>query len=90
MKQLMMEDMEIERNGNKQIVSVDGYIGYFIDRDYGADADGHRGIKKVSIDGIDDLMAHSDTCETINLSPEEKARAEDILIRKFLEGNYER
>jgi hypothetical protein len=74
-----------EANGDITEILIEGYVKYH-NEVYGADADGHRGVKKTIVDDVDDVMAFDVDRNLIKLNKEENEEAAKILTEKFLEG----
>lgn len=73
---IMIDDVE---------VNIDGYVHYYVDKNYGADADGNRGQVCTFIDDVTDVSAYLDDVR-IELSPRDLQRATVALGNLFLEG----
>ena len=87
MKELVSTLMLIEVNADcSQEVAVDGYVHYHVENDYGADADGNRGVQRVFIDDITDLGATTEDGDDVELTPEYEKKAYRKITEKFLEG----
>ena len=82
---LVESSIIIKRGGEEVEVYIDGYVRFHVERDYGADADGRRGISKTMVDDVSDLMAHTTEGEDFELTDLEKECAENILTMKFLD-----
>ena len=84
-KSLVTSSMMIDRNGEEQEITIDGYVLYYNDRAYGADADGNRGIEKTIIKDIIDITGWNDSMASITLSALEIEKASEILAETFFE-----
>jgi len=84
-KELVSEEFILERDGIEIACYIDGYIIYNVDKNYGEDADGKRGIKKIFVEDIQNLQAFTKDGEDLFLTQEEYDNACEILTRKFLE-----
>lgn len=78
----------MEINGEEIEVNVDGYVQYSVDTQYGADADGKRGIKRTVVDdveniGVYDPLSFDDIYDSLNDNNKEKAS--DAIVEAFLE-----
>ena len=80
MKELITARMDLDDNN----VTIDGYVHYHIEIDYGSDADGNRGQKRVFVDDVTGISCYIGDRD-IKLSEEDEDKAADILTRKFLE-----
>lgn len=85
MQKLISTSMTIYRD-QFQEVNIDGYVVYSEDNEYGADADGNRATKRITVEEVKDIFAYEVDGDTISLSQEEKEQAEDLLTTKFMEG----
>jgi hypothetical protein len=83
MKEIITAEMEINEGVT---VTIDGYVEYTIDRDYGSDADGNRGMSRTIVEDVTDIAAYDEELGPIALTKEDTEKAGDVLIRKFLEG----
>lgn len=86
MKTVLSSKMFVIRDGQDVEVSIDGWVVFSVDVNYGADADGRRGVKRTFAENVIDIMACDSNSENVELSELEKDLAADLLIRKFLEG----
>lgn len=86
MREVISSTMMVDRDHGSVEINIEGWVEYHIERDYGADADGNRGVKRVFVDDIDDIMAYDSSGENIELTDSEKEAAVEILVRRFLEG----
>ena len=77
LKEIVTIEFEMD---NGDVVAVDGYVHYTVDKKYGADADGNRGTSMTTVDEVTGIDCESE------LSKEEMERAEQELVEKFLEG----
>lgn len=66
-------------------IDVEGVVEYYIDNNWGADADGNRGSTRIFIDEIDNIRAFSES-EEIALSENDYEMAIEILSDKFFES----
>jgi hypothetical protein len=76
----------IDNNPEPVEVFLDGWVDFTVDKNYGADADGNRGMKKIIVNDVFDVSATDDQGNDVILTEEEKAVAEEALVRQFLEG----
>lgn len=81
-----MVKMEIVRNNLDQDVTVEGWVWYHIENNWGSDADGNKGVKKSFIDDITEITAEDELGEAIELTKEETDRAMELLGNKFWEN----
>lgn len=81
-KDLVSAVMELESG---EEVNIDGYVYFHTENNYGADADGNRGVKQVFVDEVKEVSAYRND-EQIELNLNEKERAEETLTRAFIEG----
>jgi len=89
MTDITSTEINIVRGGQEIEVCVDGYVEYVVDRNYGADADGNRAVKKVVVTDVKDVTSYYDGEEfggEIKLTDSELKQAESALAEKFLEG----
>lgn len=78
-------DMEIERNGERMLVTIEGYVHYSVDTSWGEDADGNRGSRRVDVTGATHICAYDpDSGEEYVLTDTEMNVAEEIIGNKFL------
>lgn len=77
-------DMEIIRGGLPIEVTVEGSVGYYEESDYGADADGGRGVKRLVITEVRNVQAFLDTFANVKLTDAEVEQASELLTSKFL------
>jgi len=75
---------QIQINGEE--VFVDGYVYFHTETNYGADADGNRGSRKIFIDDIQEVIATTHDGSHVHLSEEDKERAVEAITISFLEG----
>jgi hypothetical protein len=85
MKALISENFNFERDGVEIEGYIEGYVIYNVDKNYGEDADGKRGIKKIFVEDIQNLQAFTKDGEDLFLTQEEYDNACEILTRKFFE-----
>lgn len=64
-------------------VTIDGYVHYHVETDYGADADGNRGEKRTIIDDVTDINAYDADINSVALSKEDLEKAAHELTREF-------
>lgn len=62
---------------------IDGYVHYSEDYSYGEDADGKRGVYRMGVENVSDVMASDAYGETIELNDVEEELAKDLLTEKF-------
>ena len=67
-------------------ITIDGYVHYEVDFNYGADADGNRGHKTIFVEDVTEISAYDDTLNKVELTEEQKERAGEILTQEFLEN----
>ena len=84
MKDFVSSEMMVNRNDDEFEVNIEGWIIYSVDTNYGADADGNRGVKKIFAEDIEDLTAYTVDGDDFELTTDEREQAEDILTHKFL------
>lgn len=82
MKQVVTSAMKI---GESEI-TIDGYVHYEVDFNYGADADGNRGHKTIFVEDVTDISGYDDDLNKVALTQEDKERASEILTQEFLEN----
>ena len=86
MKKEITVMMLVERSEDcHQELAVEGTVEYSVDIDYGSDADGNRGCRKVTVDDVTDVWASDEDGEIIELDKEDLELAKDNLVQKFLE-----
>jgi hypothetical protein len=85
-KELTSTTMMVEREGDEIEINIDAYVHYSVDRSYGEDADGNRGVSRTFAEDITGLSAYTVEGDDFKLTPDERDRAEEILTEKFLEG----
>lgn len=73
-------------DGEEIEINVDGYVHYHVERNWGADSDGHRGIKKIFVDDVKDVEAYDLDGADVELTEAQKEEAIELLGNKFLEG----
>lgn len=78
--------MIIVRGESDVEIYIDGSVKYNVDVNYGADADGNRGSRKVNVEEVEDVMAFNADGESVYINPKEEEQAKQILADKFLEG----
>lgn len=66
--------------------TVDGYVIYSVDDDYGSDADGNRGVIRTTVEEVQNVEVYDEEGTEVDLDKEEKEQAEQILIDKFKDG----
>lgn len=72
--------------GNDEI-DVDGYVEYHEETNYGADADGNRGEKRIFVDDVIKIYAWDDYKQKeVELTKNQLDLAAEILTHRFLEG----
>lgn len=81
MRQVVSGTMEV----NDVELTIDGYVVYHSDNNYGADADGNRGEKRTIIDDVVGITAYNRDMDDVKLSTEQLEQAATILTREFLE-----
>lgn len=64
---------------------VDGYVSFTVENDYGADADGNRGVAKIIVDDVTSIEAYDYNGDNVTLNPDEIEIAAQQLTNKFLE-----
>ena len=74
--------LKVECNGTEYDVDVS--IRYHIDKNYGADADGNRGIERVFYDGVEIDFVTEEGIE-IHPGPELVAEIESEVAERFME-----
>lgn len=67
-------------------VNVNGYVHFYVDINYGSDADGNRGERHTFIDDVTDVGAYLFDGEEIRLDEIGMDRAISALTTKFLES----
>jgi hypothetical protein len=66
-------------------IPVDGYVHYYVDTQYGADADGNRGHTKIIIDDVTDVQAYDINGDEIELTECGEEAAIEALSIRFIE-----
>lgn len=66
-------------------VIVDGYVIYYVDKRYGADADGNRAVKRTFVDDVVDIDAVDVLGNDVVLTARELEIASIKLIDRFFE-----
>ena len=84
MESLTLAKMMVTRNDDEFEISIDGYVVYSVDHNYGADADGNRGVKKIFVEDIKNLSACTVDGEDFSLTQSEYDEAAEILADSFL------
>lgn len=88
MKEIIFTTMMVnEDNENIDEVNIEGYVHYTVDTNYGADADGNRGVQRTFVQDITDVAAYKQSGEDYNMTADEKYQAEQKLINRFFEGD---
>lgn len=82
MKEVVTTHMEM----GQSIINIDGYVHYHVEMNYGEDADGNRGEKRIFVDDVTNIQAYTEGLDIIVLTNEDKERASEKLAREFLEG----
>lgn len=87
-RELVSATMEVPGGPNRldREVNIDGYVYYHTDTNYGADADGNRGVRRTFVDDVTEVSARDFDGEDVSLCPADTDRAAELLTRKFLEG----
>lgn len=85
MKTLVTSNMMIERDGEEIDINIDGYVWFTVDRNYGADADGNRGIVKLEVKDIYDVRGYFENLSDANLTQHEIDQACERLFNQFSE-----
>lgn len=67
-------------------VTIDGYVHYSVDNFYGEDADGKRGVQRITVDDVTDISGYDNTLNKVALTKEDIDWAGAILTREFLEN----
>lgn len=75
--------MIIQREEEKE-VELEGWVEYEIDRDYGADRDGCRGVVRVLPQEVTEVYGFIDG-DFIYLTTNELENARELLVNRFLE-----
>ncbi len=83
MTTIVTTEMELEDGTN---ISIQGYVHYLLDNNYGADADGNRVGTVTEVEEVTEIKAYDDDLKEIELSEEDIERATEILTREFLEN----
>lgn len=86
MRKYISTEVELEVEDGLQWFNVDGYVHYSEDINYGADADGNRGIKVTSIDDIEGIQAHDKTGNEFKLEGKNLTEAIQYIEEKFFQG----
>lgn len=66
-------------------INVDGYVHYSSEVDYGADADGARGEKRIFVDEVTNVKGYLDSGEEVCLMSNHLEMAVNQLITRFFE-----
>jgi len=76
--------MIIKRDNDDIEIIADAEIHYYIDRAYGADADGNRAVSRTFVQDVRDFHACVfPSCEDFILTKDEQDIAEEMLVDKF-------
>lgn len=75
---------EIERDGGFMPVEVIGIVQYSIDRNYGADADGNRGVFVVEINDIVGMSVWDENVNEVNITDNERDLLGEKLANRIL------
>ena len=85
MRKLVSGEMMIGEGDTLEEINIDGYAEYTIDKRYGEDADGNRGVMRVDVDDVVEIQAYRLDGSDITLSARDKERAINLLTDKFFE-----
>ena len=87
-REIVTARLVIENNDGEidQELTVDGYVHYYVDTNYGADADGKHGYKKTIVEDVTNVAAQDVYGEDVKLSDKDLDLAKEALTTKFLEG----
>lgn len=90
MREVVATKMDVTRKIDDEEVPVeifvDGWVEFNVEKEYGADADGNRGVKRTFVTDVFDVTATDEEGNDVILTETEKSLAEENLVREFLEG----
>ena len=66
-----------------ELINIEGYVHYYIEENYGEDADGKRGERHVFIEDVTDVCAFSENGEDLILTDKQRKKAEKELVDEF-------
>lgn len=81
MKRIVTSAMEI---GDNEIF-IDGYVHYHVETNCFSDADGNRGVQKIFVDDVTDIVGYTRELGNIGLTENDKYKAGEILVREFFD-----
>lgn len=71
--------------GDQEVI-IDGYVEYYVEHNYGADADGKRGMKRIFIEDVTNVEAVDLDGNDFILNIDNLTRASEVLVTKFMEA----
>ena len=74
------------KDGGIEEITIEGWVNYEVDINYGADADGNRGSRRTVVEDVEDIKGYDVLNDEIKLSVDQLIAASEILANKFLEG----
>jgi hypothetical protein len=84
MKYIEQIETELPKDDGFIYVEVKGCIDYSIDRKFGSDADGNRGVKSTIINDVTGIQAIDSDANVLTLTQKEEDYLSDKLVRRFL------
>lgn len=85
-KELVTTSMTVIRGEEEIEIVIDGYVEYYQDSNYGADADGNRGMKRIFVRDVYEIGTYDEKSQPFDLTPEELVKAAETITRLFLEN----